>query len=390
MKVRTWKSYLRSWEKSVGIVLLLVGLVFYFCPPARGAVPQVTASAAILLDASSGTILYAKEPYTRRAPASTTKILTGLLVIEQGNLDDMVIVSRRAGYTEGSTAYLRPGERISLENLLYGALLSSGNDACAAMAEHIAGTEAIFVEMLNQRAKALGAWDSNFRNPHGLPEPGHYTTAYDLALIARCALRNSKFREIVRRKRKVIREEGTDWEHYFDSTNQLLWDYKGADGVKTGTTREAGPCLVASATRGGRQLIAVVLNSGDRWDDSVRLLDHGFDDFILHRLANQGEKVGDVEVAAGMANRVFLTSARDLNIVLPVGAGGELESIIEARKGLTAPIKQGEEVGEIRAVLDGEVIKRVPLLAGVAVQRRTFFRTFLLRIYLPLLRMIKF
>lgn len=386
MRGRNRESHLGPGEKLISVVLLLVGLVLNYCQLARAAIPHVMAGAAVLLDAPSATVLYAKEPYTRRAPASTTKILTGLVVIEQGNLTDLVTVSRRAGYTEGSTAYLRPGETISLENLLYGALLSSGNDACAAMAEHIAGTEAIFVELLNQRAKALGAWDSNFRNPHGLPEPGHYTTAYDLALIARCALRNRKFGEIVRRKRKIIREEGTDWKRYFDSTNQLLWDYKGADGVKTGTTSEAGPCLVASATRGGRQLIAVVLNSGDRWGDSIRLLDYGFDDFVLHRLAKQGEAVGEVGVAGGMTDVVPLIPGRDLNLVLPMGTEGELKPSLEIRKNLRAPIERGEEVGEIRAVLNGEVIKKVPLLAGAPVQKRTYLRIFLFRIYLPLLR----
>ncbi len=389
MKRIIWDLCIRLREKTGDIVLLLAGIVLCTTAPVRADVPYITASAAVLLDAPSGTVLYAREPYTRRAPASTTKMLTGLLVLEQGNLTDMVTVSTRAGYTEGSSAYLRPGEKISLENLLYGALLSSGNDACVAMAEHLAGTEAIFVEMLNQRAKAMGAWDSHFRNPHGLPQPGHYTTAYDLSLIARCALRNRKFQEIVRRKRKTIREEGTDWKRYFDSTNQLLWDYKGADGVKTGTTGEAGPCLVASATRDGRQLITVVLNSGDRWGDSIRLLDYGFDDFVLHRLARQGDKVGVADVDAGITDKVSLLPARDLNIVLPQGAAKGLKVIGVKKDWLAAPIEQGEEVGEVRAVLAGQVVKKVPLVAGVGVQRRTFLRTFILRIYLPLLRMIK-
>ena len=253
------------------------------------------------------------------------------------------------------------------------------------MAEHIAGTEAIFVEMLNRRAKALGAWDSNFRNPHGLPQGGHYTTAHDLALMARQALRNGKFRDIVRKKSRVILEEETGWKRYFASTNQLLWDYRGADGVKTGTTSEAGPCLVASATRGGRQLIAVVLNSADRWGDSSRLLDHGFADYTLHRLAKQGERVGEVGVAAGMTDLLPLIPGRDLNLTLPRGQGGEVESVIVVRENLTAPIAQGEKVGEIRAVLAGEVIRRVPLLAEVQVQKRTLLRTFLLRVYLPFL-----
>ncbi|MFY9417442.1 MAG: D-alanyl-D-alanine carboxypeptidase family protein, partial [bacterium] len=268
-------------------------------------------------------------------------------------------------------------------------LLPSGNDACVAIAEHLCGREEIFVELMNHKAKAIGAWDTNFRNSHGLHEPGHYTTAYDLALLARYALQNRKFQEIVRRKRRVVEVEGEGWQRYFSSTNQLLWEYEGADGVKTGTTLEAGPCLVASATREGRQLISVVLNSADRWGDSVRLLDYGFNEFSLLSLAKQGERAGEARVVGGLVDRVPLVPARDLNVVVPRDKGRKLERVVEIRENLTAPLGAGEVVGEIRAVLEGETIEKVPLIAAAQVPRWTLGRALLLKVYLPLLGLIK-
>ena len=371
------------------IAIFLLVIIFLNTLPVCAGPPPVTASAAVLMDARTGTLLYAKEPYTKRAPASTTKILTGVLAIELGDLQDVVVISNKAGCTEGSTAELRPGDRIRLEDLLHGALLPSGNDACVAIAEHLCGREEIFVELMNHKAKAIGAWDTNFRNSHGLHEPGHYTTAYDLALLARYALQNRKFQEIVRRKRRVVEVEGEGWQRYFSSTNQLLWEYEGADGVKTGTTLEAGPCLVASATREGRQLISVVLNSADRWGDSVCLLDYGFNEFSLLSLAKQGERAGEARVVGGLVDRVPLVPARDLNVVVPRDKGRKLERVVEIRENLTAPLGAGEVVGEIRAVLEGETIEKVPLIAAAQVPRWTLGRALLLKVYLPLLGLIK-
>ncbi|MGI6143271.1 MAG: D-alanyl-D-alanine carboxypeptidase family protein [bacterium] len=376
-------------KRNLLLATLMLAVILLNSLPAYAGPPLVTASAAVLMDARTGTVLYAKEPYTKRAPASTTKILTGLLAIELGDLQDIVVISKKAGYTEGSTAELKPGERIRLEALLHGALLPSGNDACVAIAEHLCGSEAIFVELMNHKAKAIGAWDTNFRNPHGLHEPGHYTTAYDLALIARYALQNRKFQEIVRRKRRVVKPEGEGWHHYFASTNQLLWEYEGADGVKTGTTLEAGPCLVASATREGRQLISVVLNSNDRWGDSVRLLDYGFNDFSLLSLAKQGERVGEARVTGGVLDRVPIVPVRDLNVIVPREKRGEVERVVDLRKDLAAPLKEGEVVGEIKAILGGEIIEKVSLIATVEVPRRTIMGVILLKLYLPLLRLLK-
>ncbi|KUK81254.1 MAG: D-alanyl-D-alanine carboxypeptidase, partial [Pelotomaculum thermopropionicum] len=231
-------------------------------------VPAVTARAAILMDAETGRVLYAKNAEQKRPPASTTKIMTALLALEGGNLQQEVTVSPRAAMVGEASLDLLTGEKLSLEDLIYGAMLRSGNDACVAIAEHIAGTEANFVLMMNQKARLIGAINTNFKNTNGLPAKNHYTTTRDLALITRYALKNTNFKKIVSTRDRVI---GTQNMHYLNNTNRLLWNYSWVDGVKTGTTNEAGNCLVASATREGRQLISVVFYSDNRWQDSIKL-----------------------------------------------------------------------------------------------------------------------
>ncbi len=252
--------------------------------------PTVTADAAVLMDARTGKILYDKNAGQRRPPASTTKIMTTLLALEGGEPGQVVTVSHRAASVGEASLYLRAGEKLTLEELLYGAMLRSGNDACVAIAEHIAGTESNFVLLMNQKAKMIGANDTVFKNTNGLPAVGHYSTARDLAVITCYALKNPTFQKIVSTRGKMIGEQG---ERYLNNTNRLLWSYAWADGVKTGTTNEAGHCLVASARRGDMQLISVVLHSDDRWADSVKLLDYGFDDFDRVRVLEADNAILD-------------------------------------------------------------------------------------------------
>ncbi|MCL6558998.1 MAG: D-alanyl-D-alanine carboxypeptidase, partial [Firmicutes bacterium] len=224
----------------------------------NGIPPVVTAGAAVLVDARTGQVLYGKNEGQKRPPASTTKIMTALLALEGGDLKQTVTVSPRAASVGEASLDLKAGEKLTLEELIYGALLHSGNDACVAIAEHIAGTEKNFVLLMNQKAKMIGAKDTTFKNTNGLPAPGHLTTAKDLAVLTRYALSNSTFQKIVRTREKTIGEQE---KRYLHNTNRLLWSYDWINGVKTGTTNEAGCCLVASAAREGRQLISVVLHS---------------------------------------------------------------------------------------------------------------------------------
>lgn len=236
----------------------------------------LNAAAAILMDAGSGEVLWEKNAYKQRAPASTTKMITGILGLELGSPNEIVTVSDRAAAVGESTIHLDPGERLTLYELITGALVKSGNDACVAIAEHISGTEEQFIRLMNQKALLLGAENTHFVNTNGLPHQDHYSCAYDLALIAVYALQNPVFASVTRQKETAIHFQEPDVMMELRNTNKLLWSYPYADGVKTGTTTAAGKCLVASATKEGRQLVAVVLAAPDRFGDAQKLLEWGF------------------------------------------------------------------------------------------------------------------
>ena len=238
--------------------------------------PAVDAQAAVLMVNGTKQVLFEKNPQKIMYPASTTKITTLITALENGDLNSVVTVSPSAAAVDGSSLGLNAGDRIVLRNALYGMMLVSGNDAAEAVAAHIAGSVPAFVDMMNRKAAAIGATDTNYSNPHGLPDPiNHYTTAYDLALITDYALKNPTFARIV-----STRSYRVDFLNrpsiYVTNTNKLLKTYPGATGVKTGYTDAAGECLVAAAKRGNVQLIAVILHSETRWDDAARLLDYGF------------------------------------------------------------------------------------------------------------------
>lgn len=240
---------------------------------------NLRAKSALLMDAQSGKIYYQKNARVRRAPASTTKIVTVLVAIELGNLEDMVTVSENVTEVRGASLGLKPGEVIKLRDLLYGALLKSANDACVAIAEHLCGNEENFVWVMNEKAKEIGALETHFVNCHGLDTEEHYSTAYDLALIGRAAMENATFRELVKTPRIYIKSTQGKKEkvRILLSKNRLLTTFEGSDGVKTGFTNGAGYCLVSSASRMGNRMIAVVLGDKNRWQDAKILLTAGFD-----------------------------------------------------------------------------------------------------------------
>ena len=264
--------------RRLALVALLAGILVpsLLAPsPALASVPTVSAQAAIMIDGSTGQVLYEKNSRQHMYPASTTKILTAIIAIERGRLDDTVIVSRHAFDQEGTTAYLEVGEHRTLEELLYGMMLPSGNDAAMAIAEHIGGSADGFVDMMNEKAKALGALDSHFVTPSGLHDPDHYTSARDLALIARYAMTDPIFARIVSTHEYTL--PGGAQPRHFINLNKLLWTYPEATGVKTGYTPEAGHTLVGAAERNGRKLI-VVLMKGDLqgiYRDAQALFDFG-------------------------------------------------------------------------------------------------------------------
>lgn len=337
--------------------------------------PGVYAGAAILVEEVSGMILYAKNEHQRRAPASTTKILTAIVALEKGNLDDIVTVSRRAARTRGSTMWLKTGDRLTLKELLEGLMLCSGNDAGVAVAEHIAGSERNFARMMNRKAKEIGALNSNFQNPHGLRAAAHYTTAYDLARLTCYALHNPEFSRLV-----AAREEAVEWyqgekTRKVRNTNRLLWSFAGADGVKTGTTVEAGYCLVASATRDGRRFISVVLHSPDRWGESSRLLEYGFNNFTLKLLASPEIALGQIKTAGGRPCEVPVYPRRPLMVVIPKGEEAHAEKRISLRQDkLTPPVKPGTVAGEVMFFFRGEKVSGVDLIIRERVEKDWWWR----------------
>jgi serine-type D-Ala-D-Ala carboxypeptidase (penicillin-binding protein 5/6) len=262
------------------VILIISGVV---CTPANTEdLLSIKATAAILMNSENGDVLYARNFNRSMAPASTTKIMTAIIAIEKGDLERKVVISATAAVIPGSSMYLRKGEVITLRNLLYGLLLSSGNDAATAIAETIAGTEKKFAVMMNEKARELGMLSTSFKNASGLPAVGHYTTAYDLALLARYALKNPVFSEIVKTKTASIPASRSSRTSSLTNHNKLLWQYPYTTGIKTGYTRKAGKCLVASATQNEVTLISVVLKSDIMYNDSITLFDYGFNNIKMN------------------------------------------------------------------------------------------------------------
>ena len=322
--------------------------------------PMLSAYTAVVMDAQTGQVLYAKHPHQPRPIASTTKIMTALVAIELGNLEQVTSVSPQAASVGGSSIYLRAGEKLSLEQLLYGALMHSGNDACVAIAEQIAVREDLFVNLMNLRAQRLGAKNTNFCNSNGLPNDKHYSSAYDLALITREALKNPVFSEIVATKNHTM--PGPGGARSLSNTNQMLWSYQGANGVKTGTTNAAGKCLVAAAQRNGRQLIAVVLHSDDRWGESIKLLNYGFSRYENRLLAQVGEPFGSIGVTEGIISKVPVTVNRDVLVTVPVDNSAKLEQVVRLSKEINAPVQAGQAVGKLQVLVDGQAVTGASLV----------------------------
>lgn len=239
--------------------------------------PAIGARAAVLIDVNTGNVIYEKNAYDRLPPASTTKVLTAILALEKGDLNKVVNVSSNAASVGESTLGLSTGDRLTLMDLIHGALIRSANDACVAIAEEIAPSEEEFLGLMNLKARILGTEKTTFFNTNGLPQKGHLTTAYDLAAITRYALKNQLFADIIKKKYYTVTWQDSKKTRKIKNTNLLLWTYTKAIGVKTGTTDKAGKCLISAARDQEMELIAVVLNSPDRFNEAKKLLEYGFE-----------------------------------------------------------------------------------------------------------------
>lgn len=333
---------------------------------------KLTARSAIVMDTVTGQILYERDIDARRYPASTTKMMTLIVALEHGKLDDIVTVSKNAEGVEGSTLWLVQGDKIPLGELLTGMMMHSGNDATVAVAEHIAGSVPAFVRMMNDKAEELGANSTHFMNPNGLPDEKHYTTAYDLAKIAAYGYSLPHFEEIVG-KQEALYDWVKDPAKKLRNENQMLWLYRGANGVKTGYTDAAGRCLVSAARRDGMQLVAVVLDSYYMWNDSIALLDYGFQNAHPKTLVKKGEVVAKVNVADGRQDELELVAAESLVAVEKDGETAKVERKVEVPREVSAPIKKGDVIGKVVCCYDGKAQGSIYLLAAQDMEYYSFW-----------------
>ncbi len=332
--------------------------------------PSVAAGSAILIEGRTGTVLFERAADLRRPPASTTKVLTALLVVERLRPETMVTISPRASaQRSGAAIGLEPGELWRADVLMDALMLASANDAALALAEAVGGSVEGFAALMNQRARAAGATRSTFVVPHGLYHPEHLTTSRDLALIAREALRHPAFAAVARRQVFTWQRQGLP-PRVIVNRNRLLWTFRGADGVKTGWIRQSGQCLVASATRDGRQLIAVVMDSADVFGDSARLLDYGFNNFRLTRAAARGEVVLR-QAPDGAADPLEAVVAEDLFVVTPPIA---LRREVRLRADLRPPIHAGQRVGELLIYAGSAVVGRARVAAVSDIEAHSVWR----------------
>ncbi|WP_458412628.1 D-alanyl-D-alanine carboxypeptidase family protein [Schinkia sp. CFF1] len=276
--------------KKVVLLHMIVVVLLVMIPMKGAAFSNVSAEAAILMDSESGRVLYEKAAHKKMRIASITKIMTAILAIESGKLDEGVKVSRRAVYAEGSSVYLKHGEKISLEHLVYGLMLRSGNDSAVAIAEHVGGSVEGFVFLMNQKAQEIGMRDTVFANPHGLDDnENHFSTAYDMAILTKYAMKNEKYREIAGTKVHFAPNPDSKWDRKWRNKNKLLTElYEYSTGGKTGFTKRARRTLVSTAEKDGHNLIAVTLNGPNDWNDHISMFEWGFSQYDLESIVEKG------------------------------------------------------------------------------------------------------
>lgn len=344
-------------RRIAGTAAVLMAVVL-FLPQKADA---ISAEKAILLDATTGRVLFEQKADERSLIASTTKIMTALVVCEQCNVLDRMKIPKEAVGIEGSSMYLQEGEVLSLQELLYGLMLQSGNDAAVALAIYCGGTVEGFAAMMNDKAKVLGLTGTHFENPNGLDSPGHYSTARDLAVLTSYAMKNPIFAKTVSAKTVTVGQR------HLRNHNKLLWQVEGADGVKTGYTKAAGRILVSSATQNGRRLIAVTINAPDDWRDHAALLKNGFSNYQIQQLVAEGERVGKVEIAGGKAADVELLAGEDFSY--PVAENETISLVVPGTGFVYAPVAEGADAGFVYVCIDGRAVGKVPVIYGQTIEQ---------------------
>jgi len=339
----------------------------------RAAAPDLSMPSG-MLSTMDGRELWARDPAARRAMASTTKIMTAVVVLERSKLGDLVTVDKKASTVGESAMGLVVGEEFTVAELLKGVLVQSGNDAATMIAEHTAGTVEDFVAMMNAKAAALSLADTAYKNPHGLDAKGHYTSAADLTSLARYAMRDATFREIVGTYTVKVRSDR--YTHTLTSHNSLLKTYKGAEGIKTGWTDDAGYCVVVAAKRNGVELVGTVMgaaNETDRARQAKKLLDWGFKHYKPVQIVTEGEALGRVLVADYVERTVGARTAETTSV--PVfDLAGDVKRRVELSEDVPAPVKAGDRVGTLTVYQGTSMLAQIPLVADADIPEPTFWQ----------------
>ncbi len=354
---------------------LCVALALFLCLGVSADDINVSAHAAALIDADSGRILWAKNADEQMSMASTTKIMTALVAIENADIKDEVVIPAKAVGVEGSSVCLKEGEILTLEELLYAMLLESANDAAAAIAIHVGGSIEDFALMMNERAGQMGLESTSFANPHGLDAVGHYTTARELGLIAAEALKNSDFAKMVSTYRHQI-PFGKESRRYLLNHNKMLKLYDGAIGVKTGFTKKSGRCLVSAAERDGLRLVAVTLNAPNDWSDHRAMLDYGFENYEMREIVSEGEYSFKLSCVGGETPEITVSNTDGFKACMRKGDTDACVTVNLPRF-VYAPISAGAPLGEAVISKNGEVLGKVELISSDESKQKIYTRQFL-------------
>lgn len=338
---------------------------------------NVDAQSAILMDYKTGRVLYSKNADDPLAMASTTKIMTAIIAIENGNLEDTVKVSKNATKAPPVKMNLKENEEIKLKDLLYALMLQSSNDAAVAIAEHISGSVEIFCDNMTKKAKELGAKDTVFRTPNGLDSLDHHSTAYDMAVITRYALNNKQFMDIINTKQVSFKTNMSNYD--IINKNRLLSEYEGANGVKTGYTGKAGHCFVGSATQNDMTLISVVLASGwgekgkkQKWVDTKNILNYGFNNFSYESILSQNDCLDTISVIKGEKDNMPLYYEKDIILPLSKDEKEKISIKLDYIKSLQAPVKKDEKVGVANIYINDNLITQTNILTKEDINKKTF------------------
>ncbi|MDX1693161.1 MAG: D-alanyl-D-alanine carboxypeptidase family protein [Ketobacteraceae bacterium] len=361
----------------ISLIFVIASGLVHAAPRMIPSPPTLAADSWLLMDANSGHIIVEHNADKRLPPASLTKMMTTYIAseqIEEGtiSMDDEVLVSEKAWRKGGSKMYIKVGTRVKLEDLLRGVIIQSGNDASIAIAEHIAGSEEAFADLMNQQALALGMENTHYKNATGWPAPDHYTTARDLAILARATIQDHPDDYAM-----YAEKEFTYNDIRQPNRNKLLWRDPSVDGIKTGHTEEAGYCLVASAERDGMRLISVVMGTNSensRANESMKLLTYGFRFFDTVKSYEANGQLVEPEIWLGKTDTIQLGVGEDIWITIPRGAENEVKAQLDFPSELRAPVEAGTEVGTVKLVLDDKVLKETPLVALETVEEAGLFK----------------